>query len=75
MVGVVVVVGATTVLKATPRESYSRRLLISRNYGDISEIVSVISLLKTVAGSIKFINDKYCTAFRSRSLLRTLLVV
>ena len=37
------VVGATTVLKAIPRESYSGRLLISRAFGDSSEIVLVVS--------------------------------
>ena len=31
--------------------------------------------IKTVMGFIKFINDKYCTNFRSHSLLRTLLAV
>ena len=31
--------------------------------------------IQTVVGLIKFINDKYCTAFRSRSLSRLLLVV
>ena len=43
IVGLIVVVGATTVLKAMPRESYCGRLLISRNFGDNSEIVSVVS--------------------------------
>ena len=43
MVGVVVVVGATTVLRAIPGESYGGRLLISRNSGDSSEIVSTVS--------------------------------
>ena len=43
VVGLIVVVGATTVLKAMPRESYCGRLLISRNFGDNSEIVSVVS--------------------------------
>ena len=43
MVGVVVVVGATMVLKGTPRESYCGRSLISRNFGDSSEIVLVVS--------------------------------
>ena len=42
VVGVIVVVGATTVLKALPRESYWGELLISRNFGDSSEIVSVV---------------------------------
>ena len=32
----VVVVGAKTVLKVIPRESYCGRLLISRNFGDSS---------------------------------------
>ena len=40
---VVVVVGATTILKAIPRENYCGRLLISRNFGDSSENVSVVS--------------------------------
>ena len=31
--------------------------------------------IQTVVGLIKFINDKYCTAFRSRSLSKLLLVV
>ena len=31
------------VLKAIPRESYSGIFLISRNFGDSSEIVSVVS--------------------------------
>ena len=43
VVGLIVVVGATTVLKAMPRESYCGRLLISRNFGDNSEIVLVVS--------------------------------
>ena len=43
LVVVVVDVGATTVLKAIPRESYCGRLLISWNFGDSSEIVSVVS--------------------------------
>ena len=42
VVVVVIVVGATTVLKAILRESYCRRLLISRNFGDSSEIVLVV---------------------------------
>ena len=33
----------TTVLKAIPRESCCRRLLTSRNFGDSSEITSVVS--------------------------------
>ena len=36
-------VGATTVLKVILRKSYCGRLLISRNFGDRSEIVSVVS--------------------------------
>ena len=43
VVEVVVIVGATTVLKAIPRENYCGRLLISRNFGDSSEIVLVVS--------------------------------
>ena len=43
VVGVVVVVGATTVLKAIPRESYCGRLLVSGDFRDSSEIVSVVS--------------------------------
>ena len=43
VVEVVVVVGATTVLKAIPRENYCRRLLISRNFGDSSDVVLVVS--------------------------------
>ena len=38
-----VVVGATTVLKVILRKSYCGRLLVSRNFGDRSEIVSVVS--------------------------------
>ena len=40
---VVVVVGVTTVLKAMSRESKCGRPLISRNFGDSSEIVSMVS--------------------------------
>ena len=36
-------VGVTTVLKAISRESYCGRPLISRNFGDSSEIVSMVS--------------------------------
>ena len=43
VVEVVVMVGATTVLKAIPKENYCGRLLISRNFGDSSEIVLVVS--------------------------------
>ena len=44
VVGAVIsVVGATTDLKAIPRESYGGRLLISRNFGDSSEIVPLVS--------------------------------
>ena len=39
----VVVVGGTTVLRAIMRESYRGRSLFSRNFGDSSEIVSVMS--------------------------------
>ena len=39
----VVVVGATTVLKAILRESYCGRLLVSGDLRDSSEIVSVVS--------------------------------
>ena len=39
----VVAVGVMTVLKAIQRESYCRRFLISRNFGDSSEVVSVVS--------------------------------
>ena len=38
----VVVVGATTVLKSIPRESYCGRSLMTRNFIDSYEIVSVI---------------------------------
>ena len=38
-----VVVGAMTLLKAIPRESYCGRLLILRNFRGSSEIVSVVS--------------------------------
>ena len=41
VLGVVVVVGATTVLKAILRESYCGRLLVSGDFRDSSEIVSV----------------------------------
>ena len=41
VVVIVVVVGATTVLKAILRELL-RKILISRNFGDSSEIVSVV---------------------------------
>ena len=68
----VVVVGATTVLKAIPIESFCGRSLISRSFGDSSEIVSVASWDIDCGG---FINDKYCTAFGSRSLSRTILAV
>ena len=42
---VIVVVGATNVLKVTEREreSHCGGPLISRNFGDSSEIVSVVS--------------------------------
>ena len=43
VLGVVVVVGATTVLKAIPRESYCGRLRVSGDFRDSSEIVSVVS--------------------------------
>ena len=43
VVRVVVAVGVMTVLKAIQRESYCRRFLISRNFGDSSEVVSVVS--------------------------------
>ena len=43
VLGVVVVVGATTVLKAILRESYCGRLLVSGDLRDSSEIVSVVS--------------------------------
>ena len=43
VVGVVVVVGETTVLKALPRESCPGRLLILRDFGDSGEIVSAVS--------------------------------
>ena len=40
VVVVVVVVGATNALKAIPRESHCGRPLISKNFGDSSEVVS-----------------------------------
>ena len=43
VVVVVVVVGATNALKAIPRESLCGRPLISKNFGDSSEVVSVVS--------------------------------
>ena len=49
VVRVVVVVGGTTVLKALPKESYWGKLLISRNFGDSSEIVSVVRLCQWCA--------------------------
>ena len=55
-----------------PRESYWERLLTSRNFEDSSEIVSVVSQDINCMDLIRFINAKYRTAFRSRSLLRTL---
>ena len=39
-----------TVLKAKPRESYRKRLLISRNFEDSSEIMSVVSLGRDCGG-------------------------
>ena len=50
-------------------------MLISRNFGDSSEIVLVVSLDINCVGLITFINDNYCTASRSRFLLKTLLAV
>ena len=43
VVVVVVVVGAMNALKAIPRESHCGRPLISKNFGDSSEVVSVVS--------------------------------
>ena len=43
VVVVVVVVGATNALKAILRESHCGRPLISKNFGDSSEVVSVVS--------------------------------
>lgn len=73
----VVAVGVMTVLKVIQRESYCRRFLISRNFGDGSEVVSVVSKDIDFGGLIiKFINNKYSTTFRSHSLIvRTLLAV
>ena len=60
----------------TVRELYNRGLLISRNVGGNCEFGLVVSKdILTVVGLIKFINDKYCTAFRSCSSLRKLLTV
>ena len=39
----VVAVGVMTVLKAIQRESYCKKFLISRNFGDSSKVVSVLS--------------------------------
>ena len=47
---VVVVIGVTTVFKAIPRDGCCGRPLISRNFGDSSEIVSVVSLNKDCDG-------------------------
>ena len=55
--------------------SYRGWLLISRNFGDSSEIVLVVSLDINCVCLITFINDNYCTASRSRFLLKTLLAV
>ena len=67
----VVVVGVTTVWKALPRVSSRGRLLISRNFGDSNEIVPVVSLDIDCG---EFINGKYCSAFRSRSLITRCLI-
>ena len=40
---VVVIVGATTVLKSIPRESYCGKFPVMEDFGDSSEIVSVVS--------------------------------
>ena len=62
-------------MKAISKESYCGGLLTSRNFEDSSEIVSVVSEDINCAGLIRFINAKRRTAFRGRSLLRTLLAV
>ena len=78
MVGVVfVVIGATTFLKAIPRESYCGRLLISRNFGASSEIVSVINELgyRLCRAKLSLLTISVVLLFRSGSLLRALLAV
>ena len=50
-------------------------MIISRNFGDSSEIVLVVSLDINCVGLITFINDNYCTASRRRFLFKTLLAV
>ena len=73
VVGVVVAVGARTVFlyreKVTAEDCSFQRTL---------EIVSVASWDKDcggLRGLIKLSNDKYCTDFGSRSLLRTVIAV
>ena len=60
----------------TERESYCGRLLIS---GTLETAVRLCQWwagdIQTVVSLIKFINNKYCAAFRRFSLLRTLLAV
>ena len=43
VVAVVVIVGATTVLISIPRESYCGKFPVMEDFGDSSEIVSVVS--------------------------------
>ena len=43
VVAVVVIVGATAVLKSIPRESYCGKFPVMGDFGDSSEIVSVVS--------------------------------
>ena len=43
VVAVIVIVGATTVLKSIPRESYCGKFPVMGDFGDSSEIVSVVS--------------------------------
>ena len=75
VVGVVVAVGATTVFLKLYRERVTAEDCL---FQGTLEIVSVASWDKHcggLSGLIKLSNDKYCTFFGSRSLLRTLIAV
>ena len=76
VVGVVVAVGAaTTVFLKLYRERVTAEDCL---FQGTLEIVSVASWDKDcggLSGFIKLSNDKYCTSFGSRSLLRTLIAV
>ena len=72
VVSVVVDVGATTVLKALPR---GITLEDCRFQGTLETAVRLrqwCARTQSVVSLIKFINDKYCTSFRSHSLLLAL---